>query len=111
MVLRISVSIVYIAQCYSLNNESSSDAEQTRSMTFFLTDRFQPKVCFKENSSLHSAQHDLFLVVLHLSFYSYIPVFRFFIIYHYKKRFSSLHIYVHHCTFCASLHVKISPAA
>ena len=30
-------------------------------------------------------------------------------IHHYKKRFSSLHIFIHHCTFCASLHVKTSP--
>src|SRR6218665_230757 len=43
-------------------------------------------------------------IVLHLSFYSYIPVFHFFIIHHYKIRLSSLHIFVHHCTFCASLH-------
>src|SRR6218665_1377635 len=50
-----------------------------------------------------------FLVVLHLSFYSYIPVSRFFLTHHYKNRFSSLHIFVHHCRFCASLHVKTSP--
>jgi len=29
-----------------------------------------------------------------------------FIIAHFR---SSLHIFVHHCTFCASLHVKTSP--
>src|SRR6218665_2023320 len=27
-----------------------------------------------------------------------------------QKSLSSLHIFVHHCTFCASLHVKTSPA-
>jgi len=39
-----------------------------------------------------------FLVVLHLSFYSYTPAFHFFIIHHYKNRLSSLHILVHHYT-------------
>src|SRR6218665_3799144 len=59
---------------------------------------------------IHQISYDLFFwlfihpEVLHLSFYSYIPVFHFFIIHHYKKlpfitaHFrSSLHI-------CASLH-------
>jgi len=31
-------------------------------------------------------------------------------IHHCKNNLSSLHIFVHHCTFCASLHVKTSPA-
>src|SRR6218665_1157039 len=38
--------------------------------------------------------------------------FYFFMIHHYKNSISSLHIFVHHCTFCASqrsLHVKTSP--
>ena len=34
--------------------------------------------------------------------------FYFFVIHHCKKSLSSLHIFVHHCTFCASLHVKTS---
>src|SRR6218665_182400 len=32
------------------------------------------------------------------------------LIHHYKNTLLSLHIFVHHCTFCASLHVKTSPA-
>ena len=48
---------------------------------------------------------DLCLVVLYFSFYFNVPVF-FFVIYHYKNRLSSLHIFVHLCTFSASLHVK-----
>src|SRR6218665_562487 len=54
----------------------------------------------------------------YLTFYSYLqPVglFFFFMVYffmvhHYKNSLSSLHIFVHHCTFCASLHVKTIPA-
>jgi len=34
----------------------------------------------------------------------------FFVIHHCKNSLSSLHIFVHHCTFCALLHVKTSPA-
>jgi len=48
----------------------------------------------------------------YLPFYSYIqPVglFYLFMVPHYKNSLSSLHILVHHCTFCASLHVKTSP--
>src|SRR6218665_827622 len=30
-------------------------------------------------------------------------------IHHCKSSLSSLHIFVHHCTFCASLHVKTCP--
>src|SRR6218665_2916852 len=33
----------------------------------------------------------------------------FFLIPHCTNSISSLHIFVHHCTFCASLHVKASP--
>ena len=32
------------------------------------------------------------------------------LIHHCKSSLSSLHIFVHHCTFCASMHVKTSPA-
>ena len=49
--------------------------------------------------------------VLHLTFYLYVPVGHLFVIHHYKNRLSSLHIFVHHYTFCASLHVKTSPGA
>src|SRR6218665_3945406 len=34
----------------------------------------------------------------------------FFLIHHCTKSLSPLHIFVHHCTFCASLHTKTSPA-
>src|SRR6218665_1074887 len=33
----------------------------------------------------------------------------FFLIHHCINSLSSLHIFVHHCTFCASLHTKTSP--
>src|SRR6218665_2903425 len=33
----------------------------------------------------------------------------FFLIHHCTNSLSSLHIFVHHCTFCASLHTKTSP--
>src|SRR6218665_989318 len=32
------------------------------------------------------------------------------LIHHCTSSLSSLHIFVHHCTFCASLHTKTSPA-
>src|SRR6218665_856923 len=35
--------------------------------------------------------------------------FYFFLLHHCTNRLSPLHIFVHHCTFCASLHVKTSP--
>src|SRR6218665_956185 len=35
----------------------------------------------------------------------------FFLIHHCTNSLSSLQIFVHHCTFCASLHTKTSPAA
>src|SRR6218665_3963511 len=34
----------------------------------------------------------------------------FFLIHHCTNSLSSLHIFVYHCTFCASLHTKTSPA-
>src|SRR6218665_2682225 len=34
----------------------------------------------------------------------------FFLIHYCTNSLSSLHIFVHHCTFCASLHTKTSPA-
>src|SRR6218665_3381437 len=37
-----------------------------------------------------------FLVVLHLYFYFYVPMFHLFVIHHYKNRLSSLHIFVYH---------------
>jgi len=35
----------------------------------------------------------------------------FVLIHHCTNSLSSLHIFVHHCTFCASLHTKTSPGA
>ena len=59
---------------------------------------------FKKHSSLHILSGNY--RILHVSFYFYVPIFHFFIIHHYKNRLSSPDIFVHHCTFCASLHVK-----
>ena len=48
-------------------------------------------------------------------FILFIPVgltaheFYFFMVHHCKNSLSSLHIFVHHCTLCASLHIKTSP--
>jgi len=39
-----------------------------------------------------------------------IYAFYFFLLHYCTKNLSSLHIFVHHCTFCASLHVRASPA-
>src|SRR6218665_200177 len=36
--------------------------------------------------------------------------FYFFLLHHCTNSLSSLHIFLHHCTFCASLHAKTSPA-
>src|SRR6218665_4012548 len=47
------------------------------------------------------------------TFHPVIPYFFiflcFFVIHHCKNSLSSLHIFVHYCTFCASLHVKTCP--
>src|SRR6218665_3785591 len=45
------------------------------------------------------------LVTVHTAYTIY-----FFLIHHCTNSLSSLHIFVHHCTFCASLHTKTSPA-
>src|SRR6218665_2624364 len=50
---------------------------------------------------------------LRLTFYSCLRVnksgFYFVMVHHYKNSLLSLHTFIHHCTFCASLHVKTSP--
>ena len=56
-----------------------------------------------------------FFSFLHLTFYSrnskyYTCAFYFFLFHPCTNRLSSLHIFVHHCTFCAPLHVRASPA-
>ena len=63
--------------------------------------------CFYTLYFLYAHLHPIFLF-LHLTFYSrnskYYIHLLFFLI-------SSLHTFVHHCTFCASLHVKTSLGA
>src|SRR6218665_2251769 len=63
---------------------------------------FLPK--FRENCAF---------LLLFTTFHPVIPYFFtflfFFVIHHCKNSLSSLHIYVHYCTFCASLHVKTIP--
>ena len=72
--------------------------------------------------------YDLFLVIDHklcyictrniqMTFFTLLPLTLdssyprnfFFSIHHCKNSHSSLHIFVHHCTFCASLHANTSP--
>jgi len=61
--------------------------------------------------------NDLFLDILdilHLTSYSsWIALILFMVLFlcdsSLQNSLSSLHIFVHHCTFCASLHVKTSP--
>src|SRR6218665_1270825 len=57
-------------------------------------------------SSLKNSD-DHFLVIAHKS--AFFTFFNFSLIHHCNNSLSSLHIFVHHCTFCASLHVKTCP--
>src|SRR6218665_2553663 len=59
-------------------------------------------------------QMTLILLVLYFTFYSYILAFYLFMVHHYKNSLSSLHIFIHHCTFSfiiahfhSSLHIFI----
>ena len=70
--------------------------------------------CFKENSSLHiSIVKSAGLQFLNDLFYQNISIypakFSNDLFCHCTNSLSSLHILIHHCTFCALLHVKISP--
>src|SRR6218665_676532 len=72
------------------------------------------RACFKEKSSLHISSANLqftfsVFTPLFLLLHVYLSVFHLFIIHHYKNRLSSLRIFLHHCTFCASLLVKTGP--
>src|SRR6218665_938526 len=60
---------------------------------------YTPACCFSRFYTLLCA-----LVTVNTTYANY-----FFLIHHYTNSLSSLHIFVHHCTFCASLHTKTSP--
>jgi len=62
---------------------------------------YTPACCFSRVYTLLSA-----LVTINTTYAIYI-----FLIHHCTNSLSSLQIFVHHCTFCASLHTKTSPAA
>src|SRR6218665_2219885 len=61
---------------------------------------YTPACCFSRLYTLLCA-----LVTVNTTYAIY-----FFLIHHCTNSLSSLHIFVHHCTFCASLHTKTSPA-
>src|SRR6218665_1131112 len=63
--------------------------------------KFRDKFSFHSSKSLMTANRFIFQL-FHLS--TPPPL-----IHHCKNSLSSLHIFVHHCTYCASLHVKRSP--
>src|SRR6218665_2289646 len=60
---------------------------------------YTPPCCFSHFYALLCA-----LVTINTPYTIY-----FFLIHHCTNSLSSLHIFVHHCTFCASLHTKTSP--
>src|SRR6218665_1816601 len=72
------------------------------------------RACFKENSSLHISIAKAGLQFLNDLFYQQISLypakFPNGLFCHCTNSLSSLHISIHHFTFCASLHVKTSPA-
>ena len=74
--------------------------------SFLINRKLWPNLCYL---SFRIFTNDL--TCLFSSYFLQVPVFHFFVIQHYKNHLSSLHIFVHYCTFCASLHVKTSPAA
>src|SRR6218665_2300417 len=68
--------------------------------------------CTPSPPSIHTPM--LFFTFLRLALCSRITIntpyaIYFFLIHHCTNSLSSLHIFVHHCTFCASLHTKTSP--
>src|SRR6218665_2057615 len=70
----------------------------------------QKTACFSLNFSISSIKNSNDLLLVVNTEYTYF--FTFFhspYIHHCKNTLSSLHIFVHHCTFCASLHVKTCP--
>src|SRR6218665_1066920 len=76
------------------------------------------RVCFKENSSLHISSVNAGVYAKFLNelpsftqkFLFIQPNFPMIFFYYCTNNPSSLHISSHHCTFCASLHVKTGPA-
>src|SRR6218665_394414 len=78
----------------------------------FLGFYFLPKHFTFHLSKIHTRM--LFFTFLHLALcsrnnkYTTHAIY-FFLIHHCTNRLSSLHIFVHHCTFCASLHTKTNP--
>jgi len=62
---------------------------------------YTPTCCFSRFYALLCA-----LVTVYTTYAIY-----FFLIHHCTNSLSSLHIFLHHCTFCALLHTKTSPVA
>ena len=84
----------------------------------FIHDFFYPKSC--EKWSFHPSKilmtffnlstTNSGILLLFSNFPPHHTLFLYlFVIHHCKNRLSSLHIFVHHCTFCASVQVKTSP--
>jgi len=61
-----------------------------------------------ENVEKHNQRSYTLLCALETAHTPYTIYFA--LIHHCTNNLSSLHIFVHHCTFCASLHTKTSPA-
>src|SRR6218665_2373335 len=74
-----------------------------------LFSHYNHKLCYLSIINLQMTFISRFTPLLFLYFYVGLPVFHLFIIHLYKNRVPLLHTFVHHCTFCASLHVKTSP--
>src|SRR6218665_1254741 len=88
-------------------------------MTFFLVITYfthhESYSCFLDTTTPYMHTHMLFsrsytlLCALETAHTPYTIYFA--LIHHCTNSLSSLHIFVHHCTFCASLHTKTSPAS
>src|SRR6218665_2314121 len=86
-------------------------------MTFFLVITYfthhESYSCFLDTTTPYMHTHMLFsrsytlLCALETAHTPYTIYFA--LIHHCTNSLSSLHIFVHHCTFCASLHTKTSP--
>ena len=91
-------TICYIQQ-FLLTPQTSDD------LLFLVIDHKLCYLCTRNfKNDLLTRFTPTFRIFIHTSF-----IFSQFIIHHCKSSHSSLHIFVHHCTFCASLHVKTSP--
>src|SRR6218665_2068115 len=103
------MSYFYAKACFKKNSSLHISTEINISLMTFHTQK-----PLKNYISSVKKSFDPFLDVYHKTLFP-IPVtkssvssFYFFIIHHCKHSFSLMHIFVHHCTFCASLHVKTS---